>query len=405
MRSSAGVNLDADDFEALGLLVIQPTPLCNIDCQYCYLPNRKQTRRMLPDTYLSIPNFLAGIPTRAPELSIVWHAGEPTVLPPSYYEPIFQSFAESPTLPPVIHNFQTNATLIDDEWCAFIKKWNIKIGVSLDGPAAINDLYRIDRAGRGTTVRALRGVEALKRHEIPFTILGVLTSTALERPDDVWRFMVELGASGIAFNLEEQEGAHALTSLERDDAAPRVRRFFSRIAQLRSTAAALPVRELDNMRRHLTAPPGSAVQCSNNRPGAILNIDVEGNVTTFSPELLDAASDRYGAFSWGNVKTATWRALADNPGFRRAWADIAAGIDKCKSQCEYFAVCGGGNPSNKMAESGSLDIAETKHCRLAVKAIADVVIESIEAELCAEALQPAARDDARGGDLDDHITR
>ena len=30
----------------LELLVIQPTPFCNINCTYCYLPERQSTRRM-----------------------------------------------------------------------------------------------------------------------------------------------------------------------------------------------------------------------------------------------------------------------------------------------------------------------------------------------------------------------
>ena len=34
----------------LELLVLQPTPFCNINCSYCYLPDRQSTRRMSPDT-------------------------------------------------------------------------------------------------------------------------------------------------------------------------------------------------------------------------------------------------------------------------------------------------------------------------------------------------------------------
>src|SRR6185295_14215355 len=31
------------------LLVIQPTPFCNLDCSYCYLPHRSSTRRISPE--------------------------------------------------------------------------------------------------------------------------------------------------------------------------------------------------------------------------------------------------------------------------------------------------------------------------------------------------------------------
>jgi uncharacterized protein len=29
-------------------VIMQPTTLCNLDCSYCYLPDRRHIRRMLP---------------------------------------------------------------------------------------------------------------------------------------------------------------------------------------------------------------------------------------------------------------------------------------------------------------------------------------------------------------------
>ena len=34
----------------IDLLVIQPTPFCNLDCDYCYLPQRSDTRKISPVT-------------------------------------------------------------------------------------------------------------------------------------------------------------------------------------------------------------------------------------------------------------------------------------------------------------------------------------------------------------------
>ena len=39
-----------------------------------------------------------------------------------------------------------------------------------------------------------------------------------------------------------------------------------------------------------------------NRPFSILSVDWEGNFSTFDPELLSVASDRYGSFNLGNIK-------------------------------------------------------------------------------------------------------
>ena len=75
-----------EGFGPLQLLVIQPTPYCNLDCDYCYLPDRDDRRRLDPalldpilDTVLSSP-FVAG------DFTLLWHAGEPLMVPPSFYD-------------------------------------------------------------------------------------------------------------------------------------------------------------------------------------------------------------------------------------------------------------------------------------------------------------------------------
>jgi uncharacterized protein len=54
----------------------------------------------------------------------------------------------------------------------------------------------------------------------------------------------------------------------------------------------------------------------------------------------------------------------DNPAFRRLHADVREGVARCARECEYFSVCGGGSPSNKLSENGSAATTETLHCRL-----------------------------------------
>ncbi|MGB6909683.1 MAG: radical SAM protein, partial [Methyloceanibacter sp.] len=168
----------------LGLLVVQPTPFCNIDCSYCYLSHRSDTTRMDVATVKAIARFLRGVPLREPQLSVVWHAGEPLTAPIEFYEIAFGALqAEAaPTL--FQHHFQTNGMLINDDWCELFKRWSVRIGVSIDGPKEIHDAYRVDRSNRGTYDRVMRGVAKLQEHEIPFTVIGVLTRTALQAPDE-----------------------------------------------------------------------------------------------------------------------------------------------------------------------------------------------------------------------------
>src|SRR3954465_14774619 len=75
-----------DSVGPLELLVVQPTPFCNLDCSYCYLPDRANTRRMSLDTLEQ--GFRWGFSSggvREP-FPLLWPAGEPLVVPVAWYE-------------------------------------------------------------------------------------------------------------------------------------------------------------------------------------------------------------------------------------------------------------------------------------------------------------------------------
>jgi uncharacterized protein len=364
----------------LGLLVLQPTTFCNIDCSYCYLSHRSENNRMQASTVQAIARFLRGVRIRERRLSVVWHAGEPMTAPVAFYEDAFRELQASATPMLFSHHFQTNGMLINDDWCALFKKWSVQIGISVDGPKEIHDSHRVDRSKRGTHDRVMRGIAKLRQHKIPFTVIGVLTEDALRSPDQYWRFFESLDATQVAFNVEEVEGINFLSSLSTSKAGS-FRDFLRRIAALRHANPSIRVREFDGMRGHLTAPFGSDVMRADNMPGAIINIDFAGNVTTFSPELLGMEHVRYGKFEWGNVNNDDWSAIVSRASFQMAYADILAGIQQCRDSCAYFSVCGGGNPSNKLAELGTFAGTETQYCRLHVQAFADIVVEDLEKEL------------------------
>ena len=275
-----------EGFDPVGLLIIQPTPFCNINCSYCYLSTRAETRRISIETVEAIARFLCDVPVSNSSLNICWHAGEPLVVPISFYERAFSCFAETPGMPEVRHTFQTNGTLIDKDWCDFFRRWSVDVGVSVDGPQAIHDSQRVDRAGRGTFDRVMRGISRLHQHEVPFSVISVLTKESLNAPDAIWRFYRSNGISRVAFNIDEEEGVHKESSLNASEHLSAFRDFMSRIADLQERDPSIEVRELASMRQFLTASATAEVKKADNRPGAILNVDVDGNLTTFSPELL-----------------------------------------------------------------------------------------------------------------------
>lgn len=368
----------------LDLLVIQPTPFCNIDCSYCYLPDRQSKKQIARDVLEAIfeRTFASGLVEHP--FTVVWHAGEPCVLPPRFYEEAIGILERHNTLGVrVDHSFQTNGTLIDADWCAFIKSHNVRIGVSVDGPAFLHDRFRRTRRGHGTHARVVAGMELLRREGIPFHVITVLTGASLDYPDELYEFYRRHGISSVGFNVEEIEGPHRHSSLEGSATYERVVRFFDRFCDLASGDWPLHVRELHGATATIFgAGEGMPARSHEIAPLAIISVDCEGRYSSFSPELLGLKSEQYGDFAFGRVQTDSFRAAAQTAKFRAIQADIEAGVEQCRQTCPYFKYCGGGAPVNKYFENGSFNSTETMFCRLSKQAVIDVVLAKLENGLC-----------------------
>src|SRR5262245_2425138 len=310
----------------------------------------------------------------------VWHAGEPLVLPPSWYARAFEiAAARNSGHVEIAHAFQTNGMLIDDEWCAFIRAHRLHVGVSIDGPEFLHVRHRVTRRGTGTHAKALAGLERLRRSGIPFHVITVLTRESLDYPDELFAFYREQGISEVGFNIEEIEGPHRRSSLESDEADHAFRRFLDRFYELMlRSAGAVRVRELDGTLaalRHVGEDGPLLTQ--ETAPFAVLTVDCDGNYGTFSPELLGLPSPAFGDFSLGNVLRDSFADASRSARFRSLYGAIADGIARCRAECRYYGFCGGGAPVNKLCENGAFDTTETLFCRLNRKATLDVVLDRI----------------------------
>src|SRR5690606_21655621 len=146
----------------LDLLVIQPTPLCNIDCSYCYLPARNNSKKISGTTLEILIQRILEEGLVNNHLSIVWHAGEPLTVGVDYFGKLIELIhAKTPGIT-VRHSIQTNGTLINQQWCDIIKAYDIRIGISVDGPQELNDLHRVSRSGKSTFDKTMGGVALLR---------------------------------------------------------------------------------------------------------------------------------------------------------------------------------------------------------------------------------------------------
>jgi uncharacterized protein len=362
------------------LIVVQPTPFCNINCSYCYLPHRTSKKRLSLEVAERLFVRLFTFPTIEDRVSIVWHAGEPMALPPDYYDSMFaliQRFAGSRT--EVEHSFQTNGTLITEAWCDLIAKWNVGVGISIDGPAKFHDVHRRYRNGAGSFAKTYCGLQSLRSRGLPFHVISVLTLTSLQHPDAMFEFYDQAGITEICFNIEEKEGINTSSEVvERPGFDELYRAFLKRFLELAvRRGTKMSVREFDSA---FGAIQGYGRGTSDNHqtdPFGIISVDCEGNVSTFSPELLGMEHSTYGSFNFGNLLTDDFETIAHRVESSTLYADIRAGVHKCRDECEYWGLCGGGAPANKIYENGSADSTKTVFCRVHQIGI-DVVLDMVE---------------------------
>ena len=229
----------------LQLLMLQPTPFCNLDCDYCYLPGRTRRDRMpIPTAELAIVRAIeSGLVTQ--DFRLAWHVGEPLVVGQEWYRQVDRLVRRHCTGLRVTSTFQSNAVLIDDEWCDLFEETHAELGISIDGPEHIHNAHRKTRSGQGTFKAVMKGVDTLHRNNVPFGVLAVVTREFLNDFNTALDFFETLEMNEIGFNVEVIEGSHEYTTMN-----PRRRgtldlfRDFTRECYRRHSAGRLKIREI-----------------------------------------------------------------------------------------------------------------------------------------------------------------
>ena len=389
---------------SIQLLFLQPTPYCNIDCKYCYLPDRSTKDRMSGETLRKVFADLISSPRLGQRLDVLWGGGEPLVLPIEYYEEAL-AIIKGHSLPTMVieHYIQTNGILLNDDWCEFFKTAGIKINVSIDGPQETHDANRLGRQGEPTFAETMAGIRCLQRHGIDFAVTSLLNAASLDKAREMHDFYSGEGFNKICFNIEEIEGSHRNSSLQGPEQETRFRNFMREFRDLvTESKSALHIREFDQMLRAIVDPPASGIRNILIEPLAVLSVDWRGRFSTFSPEFLGQSHPRYGDFVIGDVEAGLDAALGSER-FRQLSAEVGEGVTNCRGSCEYFSLCGGGSPVTKLYENGSVASAETMSCRLRIKAVADLALESVGRSVEQQRQKNATPRDLLPGEADLYI--
>ena len=179
--------------------------ICNLDCAYCFYLSKEKLYpgsqfRMPDDVLEQHVRQLLETGNRA-QVSLAWQGGEPTLMGLDFFRQAVR-YAEQFKRPhqKIEYSIQTNGILLDDEWGAFLKENNFLVGISLDGPSLLHDVYRVDKGAQPTHARVLKGLSFLKKHQVDFNILCTVNAANSKYPLEVYRyFRDEIDAQFVQF--------------------------------------------------------------------------------------------------------------------------------------------------------------------------------------------------------------
>lgn len=178
---------------------------CNLGCTYCYYLGKKDLYPGAVSGKMNhqiLEKYIQQHIEASSESPVFfsWHGGEPLLAGISFYRKAIE--IQKRYLPPewvAINGIQTNGTLLNEEWCSFLKSENFIAGISIDGPGDFHNTHRLTQTGEPTLNSVLQGYELLRKYGIATEILCVVGTHNSDHPLEVYKFFREMGAKYITF--------------------------------------------------------------------------------------------------------------------------------------------------------------------------------------------------------------
>ncbi|MGU9868014.1 anaerobic sulfatase maturase [Kluyvera ascorbata] len=178
---------------------------CNLNCTYCFYLEKHALYPLQPATHMDdatleayVRHYIAACEPQD-EIAFTWQGGEPTLLGLDFYRRAVALQHTYGAGRRISNSFQTNGVLLDDEWCAFLAQHHFLVGLSLDGPAEIHNLYRVTKGGRPTHKLVMRALKLLQKHGVEYNVLACVNRQSACEPQRVYDFLRDAGVTFIQF--------------------------------------------------------------------------------------------------------------------------------------------------------------------------------------------------------------
>jgi len=333
------------------LLIKPASAVCNLDCSYCFyldrsadpyksLPARRMTEetlRRLVETYILYSH---------PNSSFTFQGGEPTLAGPEFFEKLVGFQKQHGRGGTVSNALQTNGLLLDQRWCDLFKAYDWLVGLSLDGPEEMNDLYRIGKTGKGSWKRVMESLALMQKQRVEFNVLCVLSQANVHQPKEVYRFFRKHGIEHMQF-IPLAEFDIAGNPLPFTITAEQYGRFLCEVFELWwPERRKVRIRFFDNIAEALAGQkPGNCTMLETCDSYVVVEYNGDVYPCDFFVE---------GGWKLGNLEIDSWPEIARKSKRYNFAAKKTLAHADCQV-CEYQSICHGGCPSLRHKQRGSFD--------------------------------------------------
>ncbi len=324
-------------------LIVKATRLCNLRCTYCHDWRVGRDQVMPFDVMLPLIARTLQDPAHH-AVEFIWHGGETTLLPLSFYEKAIFLQSQFRRDGQVVRNIiQTNGTRLTEEWISFFRANQFAVGISLDGPPELNDRVRVHRSGRGSFSAIARGINLLREGGVAFSALMVIDEEALETgPDRIFDYLLTSGVKSVSFlaakPLNQPHAAPGTPIAHYVDPA-RMNVFLSRLYDrwIREGSDSMHIREFDSLGARIRGDRAQTCTLLGNCIGQYFLVEPDGTVAHC--DLFDG-DDHY---TLGSILHEDFSAIRR----RLRLESLSAGWEADRnrmSACPEFTVCQGWCP-------------------------------------------------------------
>jgi uncharacterized protein len=301
-----------------------------------------------------------------PVIHLTWHGGEPMLAGIRFYRQVVE-LQKRFNKKRFVNAIQTNGMLIDDEFAEFFKEHAFSVGVSLDGPQAIHDSVRTDKAGSGTFRRITENLALLKRRHVSFGVLATIAQHNVGRAGELYGFLKDNGFS-TTFSVLFPSG-RARDNIDHLFISPsEFADFLIKITGLwLQDTEPTAMRSVELILGNLLADGQRSKTCifSNKCHESFLAIGPTGDLYPC------CLFQGYESFKYGNIHETGLSQIAETPVWR-AMEERVGYIAHACGQCDIEEYCHGGCAFNALATHGTI-LKKDCYCAAYRKAIPRMV--------------------------------